>query len=174
MTQHLTFLDLHIVGPMERKTISQGYFEIQCNVPESSRGEITWLKDGQVFLIPSNRPVYFRNGKRTIVFESVAPEDNGLYTCIINNQYQTSASTDLYIMDRGIHMLTMFPQTHYASLNDDYFTDIGYYFQIITMQIGQVSKYCCAVAVLLQVKQKRFLRYVFLRWSMFLLLTLES
>nr|XP_022304452.1 uncharacterized protein LOC111111646 isoform X11 [Crassostrea virginica] len=90
-------------SPMERKTISQGYFEIQCNVPESSRGEITWLKDGQVFLIPSNRPVYFRNGKRTIVFESVAPEDNGLYTCIINNQYQTSASTDLYIMDRDYY-----------------------------------------------------------------------
>lgn len=86
---------------MEEKVISSGYFEINCNIPGTLDGEITWLKDGNVYLIPSNRPVYFKNNKKTIVFLSVAPEDNGLYTCIVNNQYQASASTDLFIANKG-------------------------------------------------------------------------
>ncbi|XP_052682281.1 uncharacterized protein LOC128162900 isoform X14 [Crassostrea angulata] len=87
-------------GPMEEKVISSGYFEINCNIPGTNDGEITWLKDGNVYLIPSNRPVYFKNNKKTIVFLSVAPEDNGLYTCIVNNQYQASASTELFIKNK--------------------------------------------------------------------------
>uniref|UniRef100_A0A8W8MD07 Uncharacterized protein n=1 Tax=Magallana gigas TaxID=29159 RepID=A0A8W8MD07_MAGGI len=87
-------------GPMEEKVISSGYFEINCNIPGTIDGEITWLKDGNVYLIPSNRPVYFKNNKKTIVFLSVAPEDNGLYTCIVNNQYQASASTELFIKNK--------------------------------------------------------------------------
>lgn len=89
------------IGPIEEKVISSGYFEINCNIPGSIDGEITWLKDGNVYLIPSNRPVYFKNNKKTIVFLSVAPEDNGLYTCIVNNQYQASASTELFIKNKG-------------------------------------------------------------------------
>lgn len=86
---------------MEEKVISSGYFEINCNIPGTIDGEITWLKDGNVYLIPSNRPVYFKNNKKTIVFLSVAPEDNGLYTCIVNKQYQASASTELFIKNKG-------------------------------------------------------------------------
>lgn len=95
---------------MELKTISSGYFEIHCNIPDTGMGvsQITWLKDGNTFRIPSNRPVYFTNNKTTIVFTSVAPEDNGIYTCIRNNQYLASASTDLFIQDKGLYTACLY------------------------------------------------------------------
>ncbi|XP_061179522.1 uncharacterized protein LOC133188156 [Saccostrea echinata] len=107
------YIVLSCTGPREEKTITSGYFEIHCNLSLNSPGvsRITWLKDGETFILPSNRPVYFKNNKKTIVFTSVAPEDNGQYTCIVDNQYLASATTDLFIMNKENAVVVYEPET---------------------------------------------------------------
>ena len=79
--------------------MGSGYFEITCNAnPSDHTSAVRWTKNGQPFLFDPNNPyVYFTNDNRKIIFESLTPNDNGIYTCYMNDTAHSSSSTDLFI-----------------------------------------------------------------------------
>lgn len=83
-------------NPMQEINIKSGYFEINCLI-DSGNAEIFWAKNGQPFNPPAGRAIFFADNKKKIVFERVNEEDSGLYTCVANNEYLTSVSTDLFV-----------------------------------------------------------------------------
>ena len=90
---------LSLAGSLQNLPVGSGYFEITCNAnPSDHTSAVRWTKNGQPFRFNPNNPyVYFTNDNRKIIFESLTPNDNGIYTCYMNDTAHSSSSTDLFI-----------------------------------------------------------------------------
>lgn len=102
---------IFLAGALQSLPIGSGYFEIVCSAnPNDVTSAIRWTKNGKPFNFnPKNPYVYFTSDRRKIIFESLSPADNGIYTCYLNDTDVSSASTDLFIENASKMSLSFYP-----------------------------------------------------------------
>ncbi|XP_050397094.1 fibroblast growth factor receptor 4 isoform X1 [Patella vulgata] len=61
------------------------YYEFKCSANGDPKPNITWYKDGQLFRKSSLGKFEIRGWKLTI--QELLPDDNGDYTCVVQNMY---------------------------------------------------------------------------------------
>jgi hypothetical protein len=71
--------------PLEQNPLTDDKIDLFCNIQDLAPGvPVRWEKDGQPFDIPSTR-IQFLNSNQQIQFSSVFPEDQGSYTCVLDD-----------------------------------------------------------------------------------------
>lgn len=121
---------------------SSELFELRCDLKSGdNRVPIRWLKNGQPFIVPVDRPVSLHENNHVIRFSSISPRDNGRYTCIAGDNL-ASVSSEIVVKRPGL-CLHIFLKIMYKSSPIKFtFTGkktciINTYFLILLIKIGQ-------------------------------------
>ncbi|XP_049844901.1 contactin [Schistocerca gregaria] len=104
--------------PLEPETYAAegGNITINCNPEAAPRPSFVWKKDGSQIGSGGLREI-LRNGD--LLIRSVSRNDEGLYTCIAENEYGVAESTGRLIVLRGPHFIQkMVPVAHTAVERD--------------------------------------------------------
>lgn len=121
---------------------SSELFELRCDLKSGdNRVPIRWLKNGQPFIVPVDRPVSLHENNHVIRFSSISPRDNGRYTCIAGDNL-ASVSSEIVVKRPGL-CLHIFLKIMYKSLPIKFtFTGkktciINTYFLVLLIKISQ-------------------------------------